>query len=354
MRVLHLIRYEKFTCDYINRINNLFNPKDHLFIVFGNKIYPNIRNVVAENTVYTSDFKSKGLCSFYIVKEIIKSEKVILHALFFSKKYLNLLLILQPFSKSKYFWNIWGYDLYNMYWEREEDVKKEKLRRKFIKNLRAVGYIPGDYVFLKEHYQTEAKFYLASYSYDFFVPEIPQNENDKYTINILLGNSATEECQYDEAIDLLSKYKDHPIKIKCILAYPQENIEYINQVVSHGKAVFGDKFEALTEYMSYEDYTQMLSGIDIAIFNHNRQQALGNIASLLYLGKRVYINSKNACKGYFEDLGAVVYDLNDLSEKDICKNSGNDLMKKNREAIDVFFSDKNFKSRWETIFEDKF
>ena len=37
------------------------------------------------------------------------------------------------------------------------------------------------------------------------------------------------------------------------------------------------------------DYLKILGKIDIAIFNHERQQAVGNITSLLGLGKKVYI-----------------------------------------------------------------
>lgn len=352
--ILHLIAYEKFTEDYIKRINALFDEHNHLFLVFGEKPEEDIKSVDASNVVYSVDFANKMKCASFLVKKILKSDKVILHALFFSDLYLKLLLLLQPIAGHKYFWNIWGYDLYNAYWDRKKFAKREKLRINFIKNLRAVGYIQGDYDYLKEHYETKAKFYLASYSYDFFTPEMEVSDEDKKTINILLGNSATEECRYEEAIDLLTKYSKEPIKVKCVLSYPKENQDYRDKIIKYGKEKLGDKFVPLTDFMPFEKYTELLSGIDIAIFNHNRQQALGNIASLLYLGKRVYINSENACKGYFENIGAKVFSTEDLCEEDICKKDSEEYKEINRKAIDEFFSDKQFKERWRKIFMSKY
>lgn len=352
--ILHLIAYEKFTEDYIKRINALFEPAEHLFIVFGEKPDNDIRSVEANNVTYSGSFKNKAQCATYLIRKMFVSKKIIIHALFLSNTYLKLLLFLQHFVGYKYFWNIWGYDLYNAYWNREQDKKRENLRVKFIKKLKAVGYIPEDYIFLCKHYETKAKFYLASYSYDFFTPEVEVSNEDKNTINILLGNSATEECQYENAIDILAKFIDKPIKVKCVLSYPKENDKFREKIVAYGKNKLGDKFVPLVDYMSYEKYTELLSGIDIAIFNHNRQQALGNIASLLYLGKRIYINPSNGCKGYFEQMGAQVFSTEMLKEKDICKMDTSSLKDVNRKAIDDFFSDEQFKERWRKIFEEKY
>ena len=38
--------------------------------------------------------------------------------------------------------------------------------------------------------------------------------------------------------------------------------------------------------MNNKDYIQFLNQIDIAVFNHNRQQAMGTIRSLLGMGKK--------------------------------------------------------------------
>lgn len=354
--ILHLIAYDKFTEDFIKRTNYLFDESEHLFFVFGKKSDDNIKSINANvnNVVYREKFTNRFSCGLFLLRKILVANKVIIHALFFSDLYLRLLLLLQPIAGNKYFWNIWGYDLYNAYWEREKTPKREKLRIRFIRKLKAVGYIPKDYEFLCKHYKTVAKFYLASYSYDFFTPETDVSEEDKQTINILLGNSATEECQYEKSIDILEKYLDKPIKVKCVLSYPKENQKYREKIIEYGHKKLGDRFIPLVGFMTYEKYMKLLSGIDIAIFNHNRQQALGNIASLLYLGKRVYINPENGCKDYFEHMGAKVFSTDNLTEADICKSDCIELKYLNRKAIDEFFSDEQFKKRWKKIFDNKY
>lgn len=353
--ILHIFPYEKFTYDYIERINRLFEKKEHLFWIYGNKELDEIKELQDENIIYESSLESDKIKST-LKKRINESDKVIVHSLFFGIFRLLFFVRLQKKNREKFFWNIWGADLYNEYWERKYSLKnriREHIKKKFIKDLRAVGYIPGDYEFLLEHYKTNAKFYLASYTYDFFIPEVNLKEDDEI-VNILLGNSATEECQYEQIIDLLTKYKNLPIRVICILSYPRSNVEYRKKIVEYGKDKLGEKFEPIVDFMSFEKYTELLARIDIAIFNHNRQQALGNIASLLYLGKRVYINPQNACKSYFENIGAKVFSIEDFGCEDICKIDTSEMKNNNRKAIDKFFSDEQFKERWRKIFDEKY
>lgn len=76
--------------------------------------------------------------------------------------------------------------------------------------------------------------------------------------------------------------------------------------------LFGDKYEALTEHLLYDDYIDFLGKIDIAIFNHKRQQAMGNTISLLGLGKKVYMRSDVTQWAFFKIYGIKVYDIDQL------------------------------------------
>lgn len=351
--ILHIFLYDKFSHDYIEKINELFDPEQHIFWNYGALPSAEIRSVQTDNSLFNLEYKNKLSELYQLYRLIIKADKVIIHSLFVPKAYLVLIDILITFNREKFFWNIWGGDLYDAYWERKNSMKlrvKEVFRRYLIRKLKYVGYIPGDYVFLKEHYKTEADFFLVSYIYDFYIPYVETDQNDKDSINILLGNSATETSQYEKSIDMLVRYADKPIKVKCILSYPAKNVKYREKIIKYGRERLGEKFEPIVDFMTYEKYTELLSGIDIAIFNHNRQQALGNIASLLYLGKRIFINPENACKSYFEAMGAEVFSTEDLTEQEICKKDNHDMAEKNRKAIDEFFSDRKFYERWNRIF----
>lgn len=349
--ILHIIQYEKFTSDYINKINELYDSNDHLFFVHGNSGIDNIRKVNGSNVVLSRTYSGKKKECAALKQYINKADKVILHSIFFPS-YLFVTVISQvKKNANKYFWVIWGADLYDAYWKRNDSIGlkfKEILRRYFIRNIRAVGYIPGDYKFLKTHYRTSAQFYLASYTYDFI--DLKDSNDAHKSVNIMLGNSASPSCQYLEALDLIKPYKDLDINVWCVLSYPKENQEYINSVIEKGKKIFGDKFHPMTDYLAYDDYMEFLLSIDIAILNNNRQQGLGNIAGLLYYGKRVYLNPLNSCRQYFEDFCCKVFSTEDLSIDDIAVKDNKELKSQNQKAILKFFSDAEFKKRWERIF----
>jgi len=44
--------------------------------------------------------------------------------------------------------------------------------------------------------------------------------------------------------------------------------------------------------MPFDQYLNFLNIVDIAIFNHKRQQAMGNIITLLGIGKTVYVRKE--------------------------------------------------------------
>ena len=44
---------------------------------------------------------------------------------------------------------------------------------------------------------------------------------------------------------------------------------------------FWRKFKPLVDFMPFDEYLNLLAKVDIAIFNHKRQQAMGNTTILL-------------------------------------------------------------------------
>jgi hypothetical protein len=103
-------------------------------------------------------------------------------------------------------------------------------------------------------------------------------------INILVGNSADPSNNHLDVLDKLEAHKNENIKIYVPLSYG-------NQVIAEEKKRFGDKFIPRTEMMPFQNYLEFMGLIDIAIFNHKRQQAIGNTITLLGLRKKVFIRS---------------------------------------------------------------
>lgn len=152
--------------------------------------------------------------------------------------------------------------------------------------------------------------------------DVPNTQSDK--INIQIGNSADPSNNHIEILDKLLLFKDKNIRIYAPLSYGDK--AHAKKVISKGKELFGDKFIALTGFIPFEEYLQFLGSIDIAIFNHKRQQAMGNTITLLGLGKTVFIRSDTTQWQLFKDknievLNTLSFELNYI--KDLEKNIKN-------------------------------
>ena len=61
--------------------------------------------------------------------------------------------------------------------------------------------------------------------------------------------------------------------------------------------------------MPLEEYTKVISECSICIMNHDRQQAVGNIISMIWMGSKVYLNEHNLVYQYFTNIGIKVYSI---------------------------------------------
>lgn len=288
MKYLHIWPNDKFTNAYIEFINKNFNNDEHLFLILGEGVGAKIKPF--KNVVEIPSVK-KGMGKIF--KEMRHSKQIYLHSLFTPR--IIEILLMQPWLWKKCRWIVWGGDLYQ--YRNLRNTLKEKLyeagRKVVIRNFNyIVGLVKGDYILAKEWYKVKGKYLYARYispiSYD-FLDSLPIGI-EKDAIYIQIGNSGDPSNQHLEALNMLKQYSKENIKIFLPLSYGgTEN--YKNEVVKYGKEVFGDKFVPLIEFFPADEYAKYLSSIDIAVFNNNRQQALGNIFALLYLDKKVYIRS---------------------------------------------------------------
>lgn len=167
--------------------------------------------------------------------------------------------------------------------------------------------------------------------------------------DILVGNSASLTNNHIDTFEVLSKLDIGNRKIISPLSYGDEIYKKI--ILQEGRAYFGDKFQPLTDFMSLEDYNGIVSSCAIAIMNHKRQQALGNIGALLYSGKKLYLNEENPVYDFFKKRQAFVYKTSELrvdntqiftplTENEIIRNRqvlsefwGEDVVKRNAVAL---------------------
>ncbi len=99
--------------------------------------------------------------------------------------------------------------------------------------------------------------------------------------------------------------------------------------------------------LSLDDYIKFQNTLDIAIFNHKRQQAMGNTISLLGMGKTVYLRSDVTHWSFLQSIGLTVYDI----EKDAITKGTPELLENNKMRIKTYFSIENLTKQWSLIFE---
>ena len=289
------------------------------------------------------------------------SDKIIIHGLF-SPHLALLLYSLNPRLLKNIYWYIWGGDLYYHIF-RNKSFKSyiyEFIRRRVIKNIgNIITPVKGDYELAKEWYKTEAKYHEAFYinplingCYDniFYNINNRRKKTNKNQITIQIGNSADPRNNHLEILDNLSRFKNNNIEIIVPLSYG--NQEYAKEIIKRGKYIYNDKFKPLTDFLPREEYYAILSSVDVGLFNHDRQQALGNIFSLLYFGKKVYIKNDITTWDFLTSKGITVYNIYDLDKLNLEEliYIEDSLKEKNRENLQKEFSIEKGIELWGKIF----
>lgn len=323
-KILHLGPCDKFIPPFIEFIKDNFDFDDHLFL---------LTNSMSENELINhSNVKLSGKGKFSIVKhyalvirKMKQADKIILHSLFDIK--IVQILFFSPWLLKKCYWVMWGGDLYSYQLGKRNKswYKNEFFRRPVIKNMgHLVTYIKGDVDLARKWYGAKGEYHecLMYLSNIYKTLDILNTQSD--TINIQIGNSADPSNNHIEILNKLLPFKHKNIRIYAPLSYG--NKDHAKEVISKGKELFSDKFIALTDFMPFEQYLKFLGSIDIAIFNHKRQQAMGNTITLLGLGKTVFIRGDTTQWEFFKDknievLNTLNFELNYI--KDLEKNIKN-------------------------------
>ncbi len=128
--------------------------------------------------------------------------------------------------------------------------------------------------------------------------------------NILLGNSASYANNHLDAFDVLAKLDIRNRKIITPLSYGDP--AYQDEISDEGSNLFGENFMPLIDFIPIDDYIGLISSCSVVIMNHIRQQALGNIIAMMYLGTTVFLKKENPVYKFFKDKDATVFSIEEL------------------------------------------
>jgi len=343
-KIVHLGHWDKFLPPFIDFVEQHFDMSQHEFYFFGkmDKYFIKPR----ANLHLSKDLFIVDLVTIYpLVKSLNNADKIILHGLFNSN--IIKLLWLMPWLLKKCYWGMWGADLY-AYEYRKRRPLKEFFRRGVIKKLGyIITYIKGDYELAQQWYGTKAHYQeCLMYPSNLYKDASICKEKNSSSINILIGNSADKSNNHLDVFQRLCDFIQEDICVYVPLSYGGKP-EYVNQVITEGNKLLGERFIPLTDMLPFNQYLALLAEIDIAIFNNNRQQAMGNIISLLSFGKKVFLRSDVTHWRFFQDQHIFLSDIESLDLLPLTEAE----KEANLQKIKLFFSESNFIHQLNELFE---
>ncbi|MGV9003508.1 TDP-N-acetylfucosamine:lipid II N-acetylfucosaminyltransferase [Flavobacterium sp.] len=185
-----------------------------------------------------------------------------------------------------------------------------------------VPVIPLEYNIAKK---INNRLIYAPFTYGYIEDLLRDNidKNVKKSSNILVGNSANPTNNHLDVFKKLREVSIQNRKIYVPLSYSGSQ-EYIDKVIEKGKELWGDNFIPITDFISLEKYNEILLSCNVLIFNHIRQQGVGNIIALGYLGAKIYLNPKNPVYQFYKQEGISIYSIKEINttslEKEVSMN----------------------------------
>lgn len=376
--ILHLIDNQKFT-DFVTQSSNdnpITTQKSicHSFLMFGGtpKTY-NLENVTAYTTHDFEEYKERISNS--------NADALVIHCL--SQEKLFALATVKRLAFKKIAWCFWGVDFYNPYitdMEIYTPMTRKVLPKKNLKQL----LLPFFHFFkFKTNYHLAYKKILPKIDYispivdtelslannkdlnakhlqfaygnldsligelvnsDF--PNLPEN-------NIFIGNSDTYESNHLDVLNALSNLNLTLSERKIIIPLNYKaNDLYKDQVIDFGQKHFGKNLLPLVDFIPLNEYIKYISNSSHAVFGHKRQQGLGNIVALLYLGVKLFLYKDNPIYTYLKNNGCHIFSIeNDLTEKQLNQSLSLDEKIENRAIMSSLFSKKTIEDRYYTFFK---
>lgn len=159
-------------------------------------------------------------------------------------------------------------------------------------------------------------------------------ENTNTTVsetNILLGNSASYTNNHLEAFDRLKRFNLEDKKVITPLSYGDSH--YANKVIKIGGRELDNNFEPLVDFMPLHEYNKNIQSCGIVIMNHYRQQAVGNVLTMIWMGAKVYLDDRNTMFRYLKRIGIHVF------------NVGSDLTPENKNAFTLLTREEQVHNR---------
>lgn len=162
--------------------------------------------------------------------------------------------------------------------------------------------------------------------------------------NILIGNSASSTNNHVDAFKQILEFKQKDQKIIVPLSYGGKQ-DYIKFIMEKGNDYFGNDFVPILNFMPLIDYKRLISSCGYAVFNHKRQEALGNINTMCYFGAKIFLSNQNPIYTYFKKMGVHVFNIKHINSKSFCTKLSEKELELNRSILYKIYSKQAVKDK---------
>lgn len=281
-------------------------------------------------------------------------------------------LLLKANKNIPIIWIGWGYDYYdfinqNLYLKETKDlignlgylnlidlirVRLTNLARKIFRMsssfdlfelIERINYfspvLESEYYMVKENLGNIKFPKYISFNYgnleNYFAKDLEYKRVTGY--NILIGNSASYTSNHIDSFGLLMGIDIGNAKIICPLSYGDK--KYSRYVENQGVKYFGESFKPLVNFMPLCEYIENISSCGYVIMNHCRQQAYGNIVTMLYLGAKVFLREENPLYSYLKSKGMHIFSIQELEKvKSLGERLEENIVLENRSILSLLLS----------------
>ncbi len=321
-RILHVLADDKFSDYVIRHFEKRAVPSDFVLIITSG----------SEDLVKLRDkttIMRRGDAKYHkMLDNLQEYAAIILHGMFW--KYDEDILTRIPAS-TKVAWMNWGGEIYgrkDVYYDflspRSRVMEflhswKSRLRKNGYYShyelpldvFRRVNYCMTDeleeFEYVKRYLQSPQLKHLY-YNYytleDMIGPLIDKRSSGN---NIFMGNCGANECNYWDAMPIISKLKNKGQKVIVPLGYGAPWVK--NLVLRLGDWLYGIDFMPLVDFMPLAEYNELVCNCSTMIMPHYAPRAQGNIITALWLGMRVYLSDKGMTYRYFKRIGCFVFSI---------------------------------------------
>lgn len=155
---------------------------------------------------------------------------------------------------------------------------------------------------------------------------------------ILCGNSASYTNNHAYVFKILKNLINSDAELIVPFGYSNTLEAYRDSIHKMGREMFMEQYKPLTKFLPLDEYNKLLKSVRIAVFGHWRQEAMGNIIPLLYLGVKVYLSIKNPLLEEFKRLGYCIYCLEEATLQSFYEKMTDEEVMNNRKIVLEFNS----------------